>query len=316
MQPTLRDNAEKDGRGFRGDTPITLFPAAPTTKSTPCGRGVSCHGFAHPLRAAAALPAAHLRATHSPDDIRLGIGNDTRTLRHCDLSAYRHIDTSPSPYPKRGAAADNSAPAAVAVADARPSCHSASIENLHSSNNPLFHRGSYGRAFRLGCIAPPVIIAPLPRPPPLCAMPPPPRLPLHHPDVLPGYVNDAAESGPARTSKECGAATHTTALSPLALCSAKPPLFTFGVSAVRPCHVPPGHNRQSTNSATSSGHHRPSADVGIGVCRDLKLPCVQFDYRVNGITALSARWGKWGRRLHIPLRKAEASRKKRQAVGG
>lgn len=116
-----------------------------------------------------------------------------------DIATYRHIGTIPSPYPKRGAAAHNSAPAAVAVADARPSGHSASIENLQSSNNPLFHRGSYGRAFRLGCIAPPFIIDHLPRPPPPRALPPPPRLPRHHPDVLPGYVNDAAESGVPRT---------------------------------------------------------------------------------------------------------------------
>ncbi len=49
--------------------------------------GVPCHGFAHPLRAAAALSAAHLRATHSPDDMRIDIGNDTRTLRLHDYSA-------------------------------------------------------------------------------------------------------------------------------------------------------------------------------------------------------------------------------------
>ena len=77
-----------DGRGFRGDTPMTLFPATPTTKSTPCGRGLSCHGFAHPLRAVAALSAAHLRATHSPDDMRFDIGNDTRTSRHKDMAAF------------------------------------------------------------------------------------------------------------------------------------------------------------------------------------------------------------------------------------
>lgn len=63
--------------------------------------GVPCHGFAHPLRAAVTLPAAHLRATHSPADIRFDIGNDTRTLRHCDLSAYRH-NPLPIPQARRG----------------------------------------------------------------------------------------------------------------------------------------------------------------------------------------------------------------------
>lgn len=104
-------------------------------------------------------------------------------------------------------------------------------------------------------------------------------------DITPTCFRDMAMMQPSVDlpgyNKECGAATQTTAT----------PLSAFGVSAVHPCHVPPGHNRQSTNSATSSGHHRTSADVGIGICRDLKLPCVQFDYRVNGITALSARWG-------------------------
>lgn len=55
-------------------------------------------------------------------------------------------------------------------------------------------RGSYGRAFRLGCIAPAFITALWPQPPAPRALPPPPRLPRPHPDVLPGYVNDAAES--------------------------------------------------------------------------------------------------------------------------
>lgn len=78
--------------------------------------GEPCHGFAHPLRAAASLSAAHLRATHNPDYMRLDIGNDTRTLRHKDKTASRHLDTSPAPTPKRGATAHNSAPAADAPA--------------------------------------------------------------------------------------------------------------------------------------------------------------------------------------------------------
>lgn len=70
-----------------------------------------------------------------------------------------------------------------------PSDHSASIKTVNRPTTHCRGRGSYGRVFRLGCIAPPFIIAPLPRPPTPRALPllPPPRLPRHHPDVLPGY---------------------------------------------------------------------------------------------------------------------------------
>lgn len=119
------------------------------------------------------------------------------------------------------------------------------------SNDPLLHRGSYGRGFRPGCIAPPFILAPLPRPPPLRASPPPPRLPRHHPDVLPGYGNDAAESGLAAINKECGTATHTTATPLPALTVYAVPPVLRSTLIFMPIH----------NTASSSGHHRPSADV-------------------------------------------------------
>lgn len=133
----------------------------------------------------------------------------------------------------------------------------------------------------MGCIAPPFITAPLPRPPPLRASPPPPRLPRHHPDVLPGYGNDAAESGLAAINKECGTATHTTATPLPALTVYAVPPVLRSTLIFMPIH----------NTASSSGHHRPSADVRIGICRDLKTTCARFDYRVNDITALSPTQG-------------------------
>lgn len=100
----------KDGRGFRGVIALALRSAKtphrhklPTlVRAFSLRSGVPCHGFAHPLRAAAALSAAHLRATHSPDDIRLDITNDTRTY---DIATYRHNDTSTQAPPHTPSAA-------------------------------------------------------------------------------------------------------------------------------------------------------------------------------------------------------------------
>lgn len=86
LQPTLRVNAEYRWARLSWRHP-TGTNSLRSLEPSPCGRGLSCHGFAHPLRAAAALSAAHLRATHSPDDMRPDIANDTRTSRHTGLSA-------------------------------------------------------------------------------------------------------------------------------------------------------------------------------------------------------------------------------------
>lgn len=108
-----------------------------------------------------------------------------------------------------------------------------------------------------------------------------PRLPTHHPDVLPRFANDFAESGLAAINKECGTATHTTATPLPALTVYAVPPVLRSTLIFMPIH----------NPASSSGHHRPSADVRIGICRDLKTTCARFDYRVNDITALSPTQG-------------------------
>lgn len=133
-----------------------------------------------------------------------------------------------------------------------------------------------------------------------------PRLPTHHPDVLPRFANDFAESGLAAINKECGTATHTTATPLPALTVYAVPPVLRSTLILMPIH----------NPASSSGHHRPSADVRIGICRDLKTTCARFDYRVNDITALSPTQARRWVRLHIPPENPETTRKKRQAVGG
>ncbi len=70
------------------------------------------------------------------------------------------------------------------------------------------------------------------------------------------------------------------------------------------------------NPASSSGHHRPSADVRIGICRDLKTTCARFDYRVNDITALSPTQGAAVGAVTYSARKSRNNPKKATGRGG
>lgn len=133
-----------------------------------------------------------------------------------------------------------------------------------------------------------------------------PRLPTHHPDVLPRFANDFAESGLAAINKECGTATHTTATPLPALTVYAVPPVLRSTLILMPIH----------NPASSSGHHRPSADVRIGICRDLKTTCARFDYRVNDITALSPTQGAAVGAVTYPARKSRNNPKKATGRGG
>lgn len=81
--------------------------------------------------------------------------------------------------------------------------------------------------------------------------------------------------------------------------------------------LPPHQPDALPRFANDFAARRP--DMETGICRDLRTTCARSDYRVNGITALSARQGaaawRWAR-LHIAPENPEATRKKRQAVGG
>ena len=126
---------------------------------TPCGRGclpLHCKAAPH-LRyiTAERLPGAH--------------AHDTRPA--ASATTYRHSDTSPSPHPKRGASAHNSAPAPVAVWYVRPSGHFARLRELLRSTAHYCIDSLMTALSALFSVAPPPIPALLPRPPPLHATP-------------------------------------------------------------------------------------------------------------------------------------------------